>query len=223
MGHAAADGGRFFYDIYLIARLSHVQRGLNTGDAAADDQRALGYRTGARGERRVALYLGDGGARQNDRLIGGFVHFLMNPGALLADVGDLHHIGVQSRQHRGLAEGRFMHTGRTGADHHAVQIVFLDGAADHALSVFRAHVLIIGAEDNAGFRFHRFRHAFYIDGRRDIASAPAYKYANFLHFVLSPITCYTCASRLRWPAGADRDPIFQAHRLRSCGSFPAGG
>ena len=42
LGHLAADGGLLFDDVDLEARVGDVQRRLDAGDAAADDQRALG-------------------------------------------------------------------------------------------------------------------------------------------------------------------------------------
>ena len=42
LGHLAADGRLLLDDVDLEAGLRDVERGLDAGDAAADDQRALG-------------------------------------------------------------------------------------------------------------------------------------------------------------------------------------
>ncbi len=77
----------------------------------------------------------------------------MYPGALLANVGDFHHIGVKPRRSRGFAEGSLVHTGRAGADHHAGKLIFVNGFLYNVLTCLRAHILIIGGENNTGFSF----------------------------------------------------------------------
>ena len=78
-------------------------------------------------------------------------HFLMYPGALLPDVGNFHHIGVEPGGRRRFAECGLVHPGRAGADHDAGQFVFLNGLLDHFLSGLRAHILIMGGKDHTGF------------------------------------------------------------------------
>ena len=77
--HFAADGGLGFDDIDRETRVRDVERGLDSRDAAADDQCALGDRGLARCERCVQLDLGDGGFAQNDRLFGAGFFVLMDP------------------------------------------------------------------------------------------------------------------------------------------------
>ena len=79
LGHFAANGRLFLDDIDLKARVRNVQRGLNTGDAAADDKCALGNGAGACRERRVELHLGDGGPSENDGLFRRFLAVFVNP------------------------------------------------------------------------------------------------------------------------------------------------
>ena len=94
---------------------------------------------------------------EDDGLFGAFGLVLVNPGALLADVGDLHHIRVEAGRRRGLAEGGLVHAGRAGADHDAGQVMFLDRVLDDVLARLGAHILIIGGEHDAGFVSEGFR------------------------------------------------------------------
>ena len=61
----------------------------------------------------------------------------------------------------------------------------MDGLTDQRLSVFGAHILIIGAEHNARLGSNRLGDALYVHRRGDVASAPAHKYANSLHGIVS--------------------------------------
>ena len=86
---------------------------------------------------------------------------------------------------RCFAERRFVHSGRAGADDHAGQTVLLDGVSEStSCPCFRAHILIIGGEDNARLRLHGLGDLLYVHRCGDIASAPAYKYADSLHCLL---------------------------------------
>ena len=178
--HLAADGGRLFHDVHLVARVGNVQRGLNARDAAADDQRALDDRALPGLERRVEMQFGDGGLGEDDRLFGALRHIPVDPRALLADVGDFHHVRVQARGLRRLAEGRLVHARRAGADHDAREAVFANGLADARLAAFGAHILIVCREYDARLMAGRFRHSLDVHGGRDIAAAPTDKNADFL-------------------------------------------
>ena len=97
LGHLAADGGLLLHDVHVEARVGDVQRGLDAGDTAADDQRPLGHGAFAGGQGGVQVDLGHGGLAEDDGLFGADGHVLMDPGALLADVGDFHHVRVEAR------------------------------------------------------------------------------------------------------------------------------
>ena len=185
LGHLAADGRLLFDDIDLKASLGNVQCRLDARDAAADDERTLGDRAGTCGQRRVQMHLGDGGAAQNDRLFRAGFLVLVNPGALFADICDLDHIGVQTCLFAGLAERLLVHSGRAGTDDYAGQTVFMDFLLNHLLAGLGTHVLVIGGENNAGLLGKGLRDCFHIDGRGNVAAAPAYEYADSLHCVPS--------------------------------------
>ena len=107
----------------------------------------------------------------------------MYPGAMLADIGDLHHIGIKPRGLRRLAEGRLVHSRRTGADDDPRQIIFFDCVFDELLTVFGTHVLIIRRKNHPGFYFHELGDPFHIYRCRDIAAAPTNKNTYSLHFI----------------------------------------
>ncbi len=106
---------------------------------------------------------------------------------MLADVCDFHHIRVQTGALGGLAEGGLVHAGRAGADDHARQVVFMDGVGDQLLSALGAHILVIRGVNHARFALHRFGDRLYVDGCRNVAAAPANKYADSLHIDSSPL------------------------------------
>ena len=120
---------------------------------------------------------------------------LVNPGALLADVGDLHHIGVEARGRGRLAEGRLVHTGRAGADDHARELMLLDGVLDRGSGPPRSTYT-----DSWWRRRRRARvlsasaDRLDIHGGGNVAAAPTYKYANSLHACLL-LTCCICGTR----------------------------
>jgi hypothetical protein len=62
--------------------------------------------------------------------------------------------------------------------------VFLDRIFDELLTVFGAHILVIGGKYDALFAFCRFRYPFHVHRCRDIAAAPTNKNAYSLHMNL---------------------------------------
>ena len=151
LGHLAADGRLLFHDIDLKSGLGDVERRLDARDAAADDERPLGHGAGARGQGRVQMYLGDGGPAEDDGLFRARFLILVDPGALLSDVGDLDHIGVETCFFTGLAERLLVHSGGARTDDYAGQTVFMDLVLNHLLPGLGTHILIICGENNAGF------------------------------------------------------------------------
>ena len=94
LGHPTADAGRFFHDVYLVTCLSDVEGRLDAGDAAADDEGPLYHPAGSGSEGRVQHHLRDGRPCQNNGLLCGLLHIFMYPGAVLADIRDLHQVGI---------------------------------------------------------------------------------------------------------------------------------
>ena len=123
LSHFAAYCRLGFNYINGEARVGNVKRGLNARNTAAYNQGALCNGAFARGERRVKVYLCNRRFGKYNCLFGAYGHFLMYPGALLAYVGNFHHIGVKPRGSRGFAECSLMHTGRAGANHNACKLI----------------------------------------------------------------------------------------------------
>ena len=151
LGHFAADRGLGFHNIHREAGIGNIQRRLNAGNTSANHKGPFGDRTFTGGKGCVQIHFGHSRFGKDDGLFGAYRHFLMYPGALLPDVGNFHHIGVEPGGRRRFAECGLVHPGRAGADHDAGQFVFLNGLLDHFLSGLRAHILIMGGKDHTGF------------------------------------------------------------------------
>ena len=102
---------------------------------------------------------------------------------MLADIGDFHHIGIESRGFCGLAEGSLVHSGRAGPDDDARQVMFLDCIFNELLTVLGAHVLIVCRKDDARLGLNDFGHSFHVYRCRDITAAPTNKNTYSLHFI----------------------------------------
>ena len=70
----------------------------------------------------------------------------MDPRTLLADIGNLDHVGIQTLILHTAAKGRFVQTRRTCRDDDSIQPVFLNRLGDQSLPWIRAHILIIGSK-----------------------------------------------------------------------------
>ena len=70
LSHLTADGRLLLDDVDLKARISDIERGLNTCNTAADNERALCYGTLARDERRVQVNLCDSCSAEDYSLLG---------------------------------------------------------------------------------------------------------------------------------------------------------
>ena len=110
----------------------------------------------------------------------------MNPGTLLTDVCDFHHVRIQAGLLYCLSECRLMHSWRTGTDDNACQMMLFDGLNDQVLSAFRTHILIVGRICHTRFLAGSFCNSFYVYCSCNIASAPTYKYTYFMHVLLPP-------------------------------------
>ncbi len=96
LGHVAADGGVPLDQHHLVAAVGDIEGRLDAGDAAADDQGPLGDRHGDRLELAVLLHPLDEHGDDVGRLGGGLFPVLVDPGAVLADVGHLAQVRVQA-------------------------------------------------------------------------------------------------------------------------------
>ena len=92
--HSSADTRCLLHNIYFIACICNIKCRLNSCDTAANNQRTFCHTTLAWLKRCVQIDFCNGCPRQNNRLFGGLFHVLVNPGAMLTDIGDLHHVWV---------------------------------------------------------------------------------------------------------------------------------
>ena len=171
--HVAADGGQLLDQDHFQAGIGDVERSLDAGDTAADHQHLARDGNGDRLQRLVASGAAHGAARNLDRLLGRDCLVLVHPGALLADVGDLASEAVQAGALGVVAESLFMQVGRTAGDHHAVQIVVLDGLEHRVLPRVGTHVNIVLGGNNTLLVGHRFRHLLHVNGGGDVVAAVA--------------------------------------------------
>ena len=197
LGHSSADTRCFLHDIYFIACVCNIKSSLDTGDTASDHQRAFCNTALAWFQRGIQVYFGNSSPHQDHCLFRCLFDILMNPGTMLADICDLHHIRIQSGSLRCLSEGGLMHTRGTGTDYHSCQILFFDGFCDQRLSCFRTHILIIFCMDNTRLHHSHLCYFFNVYCCCDIASAVTDKYsyslhANYLLYLLNALTKSCC-------------------------------
>ena len=122
-----ADGGFFFDEVDFDAAVSEIDSGLDAGDSSTEYQDFLGDREGFGGDWTLG-----GGAEDSsaDEAFGfggsAFGVFLVDPGAVFANVseGDLpaSHAGCLG----GLVKARAEELGAAGSDDEAVEFVFCD-------------------------------------------------------------------------------------------------
>ena len=148
-GHLAADGRFAFHEGDAVAGLGDVERRLDARHSAADHHRPPRERDGDGGQGVVETGLGHGHADQVDGLGRGRGAVVMDPGAVLADVGHFDEVGIQALLLRRLAERAEVHVRRTGGDDHAREPFGRDLLPHEGLSRLRAHVLAGGRAGHA--------------------------------------------------------------------------
>ena len=113
LAHPSSDGRLLLDDIHLITGICDIEGSLDTRDTSSDDESSLRYGALTLLKGSIEIYLGDGCSCQDNGLLRGLFPVLMDPGALLTDVGDLHHIRVEAGLLRTGSECLLVHTGRT--------------------------------------------------------------------------------------------------------------
>ena len=179
--HSSADGGGLLNDVYLIARVCDIDCGLNTCDTAADNECTLGYAALTGGKGSVEVDLCNCGTCKNNCLFGSLFNVLVDPRAMLTDVCDLNHIGVDSRTLCSLSEGSLVHTGRARANNDTGQLLLSYCDGDLFLTCLGAHVLIIFSMHNAGLGGDHLDNLFNVYRCGDVTTAVTDKYTNSLH------------------------------------------
>ncbi len=150
LGHVAADGGVPLDKDDLMAAVGNIEGRLDAGDTAADDEGPFGDRHGDRLELSVHLHPLDEHGDDFGRFDSGLFLILMDPGAVLADVGHLHQVGIEAGGFGGFAEGLFVHPGGAGGNDDAVEVMLADRFFQEVLAGIGAHVLVVAGVGYAG-------------------------------------------------------------------------
>ncbi len=137
------------HQVRPVALVDQVKRSGHAGHTAADDQCVVveGLRLGV--EREEQPGSGHGHSHQVFGLAGCLVWLLaVHPTALIADVGHLKEVGIQSCATNCLAEDRFVGARRAGSDDDPVQAVLLYALLDQLQRVGGAGInRILGVDD----------------------------------------------------------------------------
>ena len=177
----AADRRLALDEIDVVAGVGQFQRGLQAGDAAADDQRGRIDLDLHRLQRLLVLHALGRGGDQRLGLSRARLLVEVDPGDVLAEVGHLAEVGIQAGPLAGGAEGLFVQVRRAGADDHAGQALLLDVVLDHLLAQRRTHELVVLGDHNVlDVLAGPAGDVLDVDGSGDIAAAVAHVNADFL-------------------------------------------
>ncbi len=169
----------------LVAGVSQVEGSLDARDTAANDQ-------GGVSDGKLLLVLrvepaSSSHGRFDDILCfdGGHRAVLrMNPGTVLADIGHLHEVWVQSCLGNTVPESGFVQAGRTRCDYHAVELFLHHHAFDLLLAGIGASVSVANRHDHVRKRFCVFPHLFRVYATGDVRATIAHKhpYPRVIHW-----------------------------------------
>ena len=177
-GDVAAEMILLFDQENLLSRIGQFQRRTHSGDAAADDHGGGAHRRGTAFQGFLELDPLNRRMDQGLGLFGGGHRILVDPAALLANVGHLQHVRVQPRPLDGAAEGALVHARAAGSDDQAGQPVLMDVLGNHLLSRVGAHVLIPTGLDHARDSQCKFSNRRHIHHLCDVGAAAANVNAN---------------------------------------------
>ena len=175
----AAQIGRSLHQVDGEALIRQGQGGAHAGHAAADHQGGrldgdvdgvLGFQQGGAGDGHT--YQVPGFSRSHIPVVG------MYPGALVADIGHLEHVGVKPGGPQAVLEKGCVGEGRTTGHHHPVEVVLDDPFGDGLDRILGAGVQVILSVDyirQAGGVMGDGRH---IQEPADIRAAVADKYPD---------------------------------------------
>jgi hypothetical protein len=102
----------------------------------------------------------------------------MDPGTLLADVGNFQEVGIEARGLERFPKSQFVHSGRTRCHNDAVNAIFLDVSFYQLLPRFRAHIWIIPGDRNTRQSPRKGLHPFNVDRSCNVDPAMADVNAN---------------------------------------------
>ena len=112
----------------------------------------------------------------------------MDPGAVLADVGHLQQVRIQTGVLAGPAEGLLVQVRRAGGHDDAREALLLDVLFDQALAQRRAHELVVAGDGHVLDVLARpARDLFHVDRAGDVAAAMTDVNADFLRHRCVPV------------------------------------
>ena len=181
LGHVPADRRLALDQVDRVAGVGQFQRGLQAGDAAADHERG---RVDLHVHPFQRLLMPHPSGRRGDQglgLLGGRFLVDVHPGAVLADVGHLQQVGIETGVLAGPAEGLLVQVRRAGGHDDARQALLLDVLFDQALAERRAHELVVAGDGHVFDVLARpARDLFHVDRAGDVAAAMTDVNADFL-------------------------------------------
>ncbi len=148
LGHVAADRRFTLHQHHLVTGVGQFQRGLQAGDAAADDQRHRIDVDVHRFQRFLELDPLDRRRDQRLGLDGRRRRILGHPRAVLADVGHLQQVRIETAVGTGTAEGLFVQVGTASGHDDTRQTFLLNVLLDHLLAEIRAHEFVIASDNH---------------------------------------------------------------------------
>ena len=179
--HLAADGGFTLHHHHFVTGIGNVQRRLDSRHAAANHHRTPRHRNADGLERVVLPHLFHRHADDFRSLGRSLAAVVMHPRTVLADIGHLHHVGIEAGFLGRLAEGLQVHVRRTRGNHYRVQFLCCDLLPDHRLAGIRAHIFVVHGAPHAGNLGHSGGNLRHVNRTRDVLTTPADENPNPRH------------------------------------------
>ena len=174
-----AEFALFLHQIDIETLTREGERRVHTRYPTADHQGRLGDIEKLGLERLGQTHPGDRPTHEVDRFLRRLFGLLaVHPGAVIADVGHLEEIAVQSDLADVLLEELLVRAGRARRHHHPVERVLLNAFLDLGQRVLRAGVEQVFRVGHAGEILRCFRHRGYVHGAGDVRPARADEYTH---------------------------------------------
>src|SRR5512146_2361364 len=125
----------------MLARIRHSKRGMNSRDAATDDENIRINRNAPLFETLVKGNAPCGSAHKVHRFGGGSISVLVYPRDMLANIYELKKEGIDSSPAQNIAEGLLVQHRRTRSHYDPVELMISNISADDVLARIRTHVL----------------------------------------------------------------------------------
>ena len=163
----------------LIALLGDLEGGGHARDATADDQSAMSDGQWLTMERPIVDHPVDGHTYQILGLLGGLLRLVhVNPGTLVADIGQIKEIGIQPHLVYRLLEKRLVGARGTRGHNHAIDAVLLYNLLHRFLGILGAGEHVAPGIDDVRQSLGILTDCFHVDGAGDVDTTVANKDTN---------------------------------------------